>query len=634
MRNQEKLRVCTYVKKVLIGILLVALLATIPTAVQRVQIEEANKTIETIIPYQYAINWMKNDPNLTFNQILTDYKTNGVQSVSLEPDTISSLERKRLITTVSSARMQEHLLLTQKDSLQAPFDRSGLFVHSTDSFDFEQATKGLFEEQFPISFDGDDYIFIPGESSDIQSVPVAYDDEVIATVLDAGLTVIPRLRNYSDDDQLEQMIEELMRIKQPGVEKVLFVGDEVPAFSNPDRLKVFGDQLTQAGYGLMSIEFYPQKGFSQLAYLNDLNVVRLHSLELTEDNIGESAEKVVRAAKERNLRAFFLNIKQSKYEQALPVIETLQAQVDADLPTSFERGQSTTFETYAVPLWQTAMALLGAIAFLTLAVQSIFQNKKVTYGALAATVLVAVFYLVVQQSIVLKTLALAVAIAAPIWAVLMKKEPQQKGYLLKSYAQALGVAALGIWLIVVLLSGNQYVLGIDLFRGVSLVYIVPIAFVAVYAVWGNIKTLLNMNVIYWHVLVLIMGAGILFYYYGRTGNAGQVSELELQARLLLEQILYVRPRTKEFLIGFPLFILALHMAKSHPKASLFLLIPGVIGFLSLVNTFTHLHIPLLISVLRSGYSIVFGFLIGLVLIWLYEHVWKKLVTNIKVRWQT
>src|SRR5690606_18463719 len=110
-------------------------------------------------------------------------------------------------------------------------------------------------------------------------------------------------------------------------------------------------------------------------------------------------------------------------------------------------------------------------------------------------------------------------------------------------------------------SGNQYVLGIDLFRGVSLVYIVPIAFVAVYAVWGNIKTLLNMNVIYWHVLVLIMGAGILFYYYGRTGNAGQVSELELQARLLLEQILYVRPRTKEFLIGFPLFILALHMAK-------------------------------------------------------------------------
>jgi hypothetical protein len=119
----------------------------------------------------------------------------------------------------------------------------------------------------------------------------------------------------------------------------------------------------------------------------------------------------------------------------------------------------------------------------------------------------------------------------------------------------------------------------------------------------------------------------------RTGNAGQVSAIELQVRLMLEQLLYVRPRTKEFLIGFPLFILALHMVKSYPKAYYFLLIPGVIGFLSLVNTFTHLHIPLLISLLRSGYSIVFGFIIGLVLIWLYETVWKKMITMIRMRWQ-
>ncbi|AIY06324.1 hypothetical protein Plano_2359 [Planococcus sp. PAMC 21323] len=635
-------------KKVLIGILLVALLLTIPTIVQRVQIEESNKSIETIVPYKATVDWMIEDPSLTLDQILSDFKNTGVQSISLEPDTVSSLERKRLITAVSTSRMQEYLLLTQQDLLEEPFTRPGLFIHSNASYDFEKVTEGYFEDQHTFTMNDDEYLFIPGDAGTILSTPVSYDREVIKTVLDADMMVIPRIGNYSEEAQLERVKEDLLAIKQPGIDKVLFSGGEVPFNSDPDGLKNFGEQLNTAGYELMHIEFTEQNGFNQLAYLNDLNLVRLHSLGVTEDNITESAEKIVRAAKERNLRAFFLNIDQKKYEQALPVLQNLQAEVDLDLPASFARGDSRIFETYSVPLWQTVMALFGIVAFLTLAAQSVFQNKKLTLFALSGSALFALLYLVIQQSIILKALALAVAITAPIWAVLLKKEPQKKRYMVKSYAQAVGIAAIGIWLIVVLLSGNQYILGIDLFRGVSLIYIVPIAVVAGYAIWINIKhlskinagywrslieTFLKASVIYWHIIVIAILSGIALYYFSRTGNDGQAPEIELQIRALLEQILYVRPRTKEFLIGFPLFVLALHIAKSYPKAYYFLLIPGVIGFLSLVNTFTHLHIPLLISLLRSGYSIVFGLIIGLVLIWLYENVWKKIVTIIRVRWQ-
>lgn len=631
--NQEKLRVCTYVKKVLIGILLAALLLTIPSAFQRVQIEEANKKIETIIPYNLAAAWMIEDSTLTPEEILMDFKNNGVQSVSVEPDTVSSLERKGLVTAISTSRMREHLLLTGQDPLEAPFDKPGLFIHSNGSFNFEEATSGFFEEQFSFAVDNEEYVYIPGDSTAILSVPVVYDAEVVAAILDAGLLVVPRLSNYSDEDQTERMITELIELKQPGIEKVLFSGTAVPAVSDPVRLKEFGEQLKEAGYGLMSIEFAVQTGLNQLAYVNDLNLVRLHSLAVTDDNIAESAEKIVRAAKERNMRAFFVNLTQLEYEQALPALQELQAEVDQALPASFVRGESRTFESYSVPLWQTAMALLGTIAFLTLAAQSVFKHKWLTLAALVGTSLAALLYLVTAQSLILKALALAVAITAPIWAVLLKKEPEKKWYLLRSYAQALAISGIGIWLIIVLLNGNQYLLGIDLFRGVTLIYIIPIAFIAIYAVWGNIRTLLKMNVIYWHVVVIAVAAGIALYYISRTGNLGQASAIELQARLLMEQILYVRPRTKEFLIGFPLFILALHLVKDYPKAYVFLLIPGVIGFLSLVNTFTHLHIPLLISLLRSGYSIVFGFIIGLVLILLYETVWKKMITMIRMRWQ-
>src|SRR5690606_14246876 len=119
---------------------------------------------------------------------------------------------------------------------------------------------------------------------------------------------VPRLGDYSDENQTERMIDELLSIKQPGVDKVLFSGNYVPAYSDPVRLKEFGEQLKNAGYGLMSIEFADQKGLNQLAYVNDLNLVRLHSLGVTDDNIAESADKIVRAAKERNMRAFFVNM--------------------------------------------------------------------------------------------------------------------------------------------------------------------------------------------------------------------------------------------------------------------------------------------------------------------------------------
>lgn len=620
-------------KKVLIGILLAALLLTIPSAFQRIQIEESNKKIETIVPFKLTTNWLIDDPSLTLDGMLSDFKNTGIQSVSLEPDTISSLERKGLITAVSTSRMREHLLLTQQDPLEAPFDKPGLFIHSNGAFNFEETTIGFFEEKFTFTVNDEAYTYIPGAADKILSIPVGYDPEVIAAIKEAGLMVVPRLGDYSDEAQTERMIEELLSIKEPGVEKILFSGTDVPAASDPERLKEFGEQLKDAGYGLMSIEFAGQKGLNQLAYINDLNLVRLHSLAVEDGNIAESADKIVRAAKERNMRAFFLNLTQPEYNLALTALQELQADVNGNMPDSFVRGESRSFDTYSVPLWQTAMALLGAIAFLTLAAQYVFKNNRLTLLALIGSALAAAIYLVTGQSIVLKAFALAVAVTAPIWAVLLKKEPEKKWYLIRSYAQALGIAAIGIWLIIVLLNGNQYLLGIDLFRGVSLIYIIPIAFIAIYAVWGNIRKLLTMNVIYWHMAIIAIVAGIILYYMSRTGNAGQVSAIELQVRLMLEQLLYVRPRTKEFLIGFPLFILALHMVKSYPKAYYFLLIPGVIGFLSLVNTFTHLHIPLLISLLRSGYSIVFGFIIGLVLIWLYETVWKKLITMIRMRWQ-
>ena len=106
---------------------------------------------------------------------------------------------------------------------------------------------------------------------------------------------------------------------------------------------------------------------------------------------------------------------------------------------------------------------------------------------------------------------------------------------------------------------------------------------------AEMNKILNKEVRYWHLVVFVVIAAVGVFYITRTGNSGTASATELAIRQWLEDTLYIRPRTKEFLIGFPIFVTALYAMSINRKLGSILLIPGVIGFLSIMNTFTHTH---------------------------------------------
>jgi hypothetical protein len=110
----------------------------------------------------------------------------------------------------------------------------------------------------------------------------------------------------------------------------------------------------------------------------------------------------------------------------------------------------------------------------------------------------------------------------------------------------------------------------------------------------------------------LLGLGVLglagILYILRTGNFGlPVLSFEVQAREFLENVLVVRPRTKELFLGHPALYFALHSKEPHKSWWLPL---SVIGQISLVNTFTHTHTFLWVSLLRTAYGLVFGYFIG------------------------
>ena len=75
----------------------------------------------------------------------------------------------------------------------------------------------------------------------------------------------------------------------------------------------------------------------------------------------------------------------------------------------------------------------------------------------------------------------------------------------------------------------------------------------------------------------------------------------------------MRPRTKEFLIGFPALLLAI-MLTTRSRYGWWLYAVAAIGTASAIDTFTHFHAPLFVSTVRTVLGIVIGYGFGVVLV--------------------
>ena len=203
------------------------------------------------------------------------------------------------------------------------------------------------------------------------------------------------------------------------------------------------------------------------------------------------------------------------------------------------------------------------------------------------------------------------------------------------------------------ISSIPYMLEIDIFRGVKVAQLLPMAFyvLAFLAFFGygeskkkvgrlefhDIKELLNLSVKIWMIVLGILVLGMGAYYIIRTGHSSniEVSSLEMVVRNKMEDLLIARPRTKEFLIAFPAIIMMIYASVRRFKLWTILFgLAGVIGMTSVSNTFQHIRTPLYLGVYRTGYGLLFGIILGVlgVLLWEgcyrgYHKLYRKYMEN-------
>jgi hypothetical protein len=471
-----------------------------------------------------------------------------------------------------------------------------------------------------------------------------------------GLLVIPRFQNDErfTKTQMEQQIDSVLRY-DPKVSTVIFfgLGNEVWGYPNnlPGAAAVFREPGHTFNFG--TIEAYApsqiQKGNVTLARLIPGRTVRVQAItrtELDKLTLDDVVDRYVLGVRERNIRVVYLRTLQQR--NGTMTIEQTNVQMVRQLAQELRAHGFTLGRATPVPLYHGDNRVLVGIA--ALGVPSIFALLLIAFGWYRRDVVVAAYALTVllyalgvasyhydmlARSILALVGALLFATAAFLVLGSCFAEPPREGMgaqLVRSVRCTLiatGVALLGALLVVGLMSSPLAMEEIEPFRGVKLILALP-PFIALllYLFSGKFSTgskrasdIFLAPVQTYQLLIGLVIAAAAALLVMRSGNESEIapSHAELMLRHALETALSVRPRLKEFLVGYPAMMLVPVLKPLHRRYAGWLLALGAgVGIGDIIDTFSHLHTPLAISILRIFNGLWIGAAIGAIVIWLYR----------------
>ncbi len=372
-----------------------------------------------------------------------------------------------------------------------------------------------------------------------------------------------------------------------------------------------------------------------------LRVISIPSEELERLPVPDAVNRFVRGVRERNLRLVYLR----PYLQTPGGVNAVQHNLDyvrrlvqEIREAGFRVGVASPVPEVPVSWLLFSLALLGACAGAVLCLAMVLEagGLEVRRGWMVAATLVAATVawagLAAGHGIwVRKLSALAGAVAFPVLAVLWTSRAPGGG-LSSAVAwlwAASAVSAAGGLVVAALLTDWPFLLASEVFLGVKAATVLPLLLVGGAALWrvepaarpasgawfdrlrGWLGRPVSTGALLAAAGVIVASAVLLL----RTGNTAlPLVPLEERLRDALERALVARPRTKEYLFGHPALILAL----SAPSLGLrrwqpWLLLAGVVGQAGLVNSFSHLHTPVLYTVWRTLNALVLGSVLGVAL---------------------
>lgn len=454
-------------------------------------------------------------------------------------------------------------------------------------------------------------------------------------IADQGLTISPQIRSWANvtEEALEYVLKDVESI--PNLGTVYFNDATVPGFDLP--IMVEFAQKHRVGI----IEFFSEKQKGLYTLIRkasrggaDFNTIRLHTMTDGETSTLTPAQVVDRyllAATERNMKALLVKMPnsgepQKDYNDWFKIVEEIRQELG-------QKGYTIAANPKSINIPLSNSFIIWFIGFGPIFMLVLFgrwvDKEKWSWILVLGGLFVWTGLLKLRPVLARQLMALAASILYPTWAVITCMDREKKSWkeVILTFLKICLISLGGALTIIGLLSQTSSVLAIDMFRGAKVAHVIPLILVLLLLAYKRgelevhkIKKFL-LNPISYLTLVVVGILGIaLIIYVQRTGNTGQTSTYEVMFRNALRKILGVRPRTKEFLIGHPLMLMMLYYG--YKEKYFPLLIGAIIGQISLVNTYAHIHTPIIISLIRSFHGIWIGVIGGAILILIMNWIIK------------
>jgi len=473
----------------------------------------------------------------------------------------------------------------------------------------------------------------------LEQMGVGFPARAVEDVQAAGLKTYVQLRTWNQVNYqgLHYVFDQISQI--PNLAGVLFNDPVLPGV--PDLIRPLAYEMQKLDVPVVQIEFSNQVGLSRLGLLLDKNVVRLHTLTPAEDakknySVPAMVDRFALAASERNIRVLLLHsymktnvpdVLQMNLDLAEKTRDTLAAE-------GLQVGDAAVLPPLAVSRWLLFVMGLGVIAGEMLLTHTMGWGRAAPYLGLLALLLWVALLAAGQVSPGRKLMAFAAVVIFPTLSLALhvKRGGSSPGRAVALLLRTSLYSLVGALLMVGLLADKGFMLKLDQFAGVKLAHVVPLLLLSIIFFFRGdedgggwqrqLKRFLEQPILVKFAVVGGILLVALLVYVSRTGNeSAAISPLELKFRALLDNLLGVRPRTKEFFLGHPLLVLLFYLGYRNNNYMPLLLL-GAIGQISLVNTYAHIHTPLAISLMRSFNGLWLGIAGGLLLIALWR-IFKK-----------
>lgn len=598
------------------------------------------------------------ESGLFFPLVLESYKNSGIQFITITPKTLEQYEKLGKLSTLNysslsinedvvSASLKEtfapynlnekSIIVIPNDETIANFLRKNLIAKYPQDFFIEKMTPdGVSAFAFPTLFE--------------KNITIGYDEEELYLIKAAGLTPCIEYPSCTYESQnypqfFKEFIEEnkipFMILRANEKENKVNLSQDMKKVLRESDLNLVVFENENQVSNEKSYIFEELKDVFKNRIIRGANIDKTESFDKTKYMY--RVYQWHNSALERNIS--FININMLKNPDTTPDDNwALTGKAAQTFIEKFEKLGYTFPQKAPEVLYthnmQTA-SMCGAVVmlcllylYLSLLLGEKAENKELYFLILCTALIIAsfAFYNTITKYYAMAIMVLAISLITLILFKLNVAKMPFKTKLASTLICPPFIMFIAAVSITALISDFDFFLGNKWIYEIPITLILPILltvlnYIFVYAgtkkedikkFWDNFKAEIKKFPLWLIITISVLLVLVLAYYIIRAGKSELVLPVEKKIRNFLTDVLIIRPRFKEFLIGYPAFFLFVYFSylRENKYLSGIFKFASVILFISVLNTFCHAQTPIWVSSLRTltgiaGGLIITGIIIGI-----------------------